>query len=132
MRPRLLLVVPILCAVLCAPGCGSKTPLEPINRSPVVQSLLVFPTTIGPGDSAIIVCTATDPDGDTVVYDWYSGGGLRTSYGFPAFNRYDNTLVVRPGSNITAPLDTAWVYCEVRDGKGGGASAGTVSIIIQQ
>ncbi len=115
-------------------GCGAKTPLEPVNRSPVVQSLQAFPTTLALGDSAVVVCIATDVDGDTLDFEWSSDcrltkKGQISNYYF--FTRA-NTLVVYPGACNRAPLDTAWVSCAVHDRQGGGAYPGTVRIIVQQ
>ena len=123
-------------ALLSVAGCGAKTPLAPANSSPVVQSLMAFPTTIGPGDSAVVVCTATDADGDTVVFDWSSDcrlirKGQRSSGGPTDYNR-GNVMVVYAGTCASAPLDTGWISCSARDGRGGGAYAGTVLIIISQ
>jgi len=83
-----------------------------------------------------VLCNATDPDGDTVVYDWSSdcrmvkkgAGSGEVGYN----NRSDPGLVVYPGACVRAPIDTGWVTCEVRDGKGGGAYAGTVYIVVRQ
>jgi hypothetical protein len=123
---------------VCAAACDNYTPLKVIaNRSPAVQSLVAFPTTIRPGDSAVVVCGATDPDGDTLVYDWSSdcrmvrkGAGQYddgTSY-----DRRDRSLVVYAGACNRAPEDTGWVRCEVRDHRGGGAYAGVVRIVVRQ
>jgi hypothetical protein len=133
-RIRLLTQVLGLCVMACLASCGLKTPLEPVNRSPAVQSLLAFPTSIPVGDSAVVVCQATDPDGDPVVFDWTSDCRLikqGASGQFTAYNR-GNTLVVYAGACASAPLDTGWVSCHVRDGKGGGANAGTIRIVIRQ
>ena len=125
----------ILVAMLCLSGCGAETPLAPANHSPVVLSLIAFPTTIGPGDSAIVVCTATDADGDTVVFDWYSDCRLIKQWQ----GQHDgimygagNTMVVHAGTCVDVPVDTGWISCSVRDGWGGGAYAGTMYIIISQ
>jgi hypothetical protein len=118
----------------CLPGCGAKTPLQPRNRSPVVQSLIAFPATIGPGDSAVVVCQATDPDGDPVVFDWTSDCRLikqGATGQFTAYNR-GNVLVVYAGACAYVPVDTGWVSCHARDGRGGGADAGIVRIVIRQ
>jgi len=123
-----------LSILVCLPSCGVKTPLEPVNRSPVVESLIAFPTNITLGDSAVVVCHATDPDGDSVVFDWSSDCRLimQGGSGQATANNRGNTLVVYAGACAAAPLDTGWVSCEVRDGKGGGAYAGTVRIAIHQ
>jgi len=125
----------IVGACLSAAGCGTEIPLQPVNHSPVALSLSAFPTTIGPGDSAIVICTATDADGDTIVFDWSSDcrlikqGQYRDQ--FTLYNQR-NTLVVYAGSCAKSPLDTGWVSCSAYDGRGGGDRAGTVRIFIQQ
>ena len=136
MLPGSRLLSPLLglCVLTCMTSCGEKTPLQPVNRSPVVQSLIAFPAALSPGDSAVVVCQATDPDGERVVFDWTSDCRLikqGASGEFTAFNR-GNTLVVYAGACARAPLDTGWVSCEVRDGRGGGGYAGTVRIVIHQ
>lgn len=116
-------------------ACDTARPVRPANRSPIVQSLTVFPSTIAPGDSAIVVCYATDPDGDTVVYDWTSDCRL-VKKGDPDdltyYNAYDRSLVVYAGQCVDVPVDTGWVSCHVRDGRGGGADAGHVLVIVRQ
>ncbi len=120
--------------VLVFAGCGVKTPLQPVNRSPVVQSLVAFPSVLAPGDSAVIVCSATDPDGEPIVFDWRTDCRLllKDSNGGSAYNRSSNSIVVYVGTCGLTPLDTGWVNCEVRDGRGGGADAGTIRIAIQR
>jgi hypothetical protein len=134
-RSRWRLPALILGATLCTSGCGAETPFEPVNVSPVVQSLLAFPSSIGVGDSAVVVCAATDADGDTLVFDWTSDCRLTKQGQFPdqltTYNR-GNAMVVYPGTCISAPAETGWVSCYARDGRGGGASGGTVRIIIRQ
>lgn len=129
------LLTPLLATcVVTLSSCGVKAPLQPVNRSPVVQSLVAFPTSIAPGDSAVVICVATDPDGDSLVFDWTSDCRLIKPVlpgEFTAFNR-GNTFVVYGGPCARAPLDTGWVSCEARDGRGGYAYAGIVQIVIQQ
>lgn len=133
-RSRRLTRVLALCALAYLCSCGVKTPLEPVNRSPVVQSLFAFPTSISPGDSAVVVCQATDSNGDSLQFDWSSDCRLvmQGARGLPFANGRGNTLVVYAGACASAPLDTGWVTCDVRDGRGGGAYAGTVYIVIRQ
>jgi hypothetical protein len=100
-----------------------------------VLSLTAFPTTIGPGDSAIVVCLATDPEGDTLVYDWTSDCRLIKKGGpgeLTLYNSDDHALIVYPGACNSAPVDTGWVACEVRDRRGGGTYAGFVHVIVRQ
>lgn len=133
-RPWLHTAVLGLCGFTCLSGCGAKTPLQPVNLSPVVQFLVAFPTTLSPGDSAVVVCGARDPDGDPVVFDWSSDCRLVKQTDSTDITTYGrgNTLVVHAGTCARAPLDTGWVSCFVRDQKGGGAYAGTIHIVIRQ
>jgi hypothetical protein len=56
-------------------GCNDNpVEVKSENRSPIIFSLIVFPDIIGPTDSAIVICNAIDPDGDTLVYDWITDG----------------------------------------------------------
>lgn len=135
-RPRalsfkLLVVVGVWVLALLA-GCGSELPLVPANRRPQVQSLIAFPASFAHGDSAVIVCNATDPDGDELWYDWTSDCRLvkkGASSSGSAYTR-SNTLVVYAGACAVAPLDTGWVSCTVSDQRGGGRFAGIVKIVI--
>ena len=124
-----------LALAACVAACDPTTPLEPVNRSPVVQSLVAFPTTIGPGDSAIVVCGATDSDGDTLVYDWSSDCRMLkkgdTWGDFTIFGR-GRSMVVYAGACNRAPVDTGWVTCDVRDQRGGYAYAGHALIVVRQ
>lgn len=118
-----------------AAACDTARSVRPLNVSPVVLSLVAFPTTIGPGDSAIVVCSATDADGDTVVFDWDSDCRLvkmGRPGGGPLYNSHSGALVVYAGACARAPADTGWVRCFVRDGRGGGAYAGLVTVTVKQ
>lgn len=123
----------VSCGLLGLSSCGEDLPLAPVNRDPAVQSLVAFPESLSPGDSAVVVCRATDPDGDRVVFDWFAHGQLVLT-GFDgtfAYSRGD-TMVVYAEKGAAAPVDTGWVSCHVRDLRGGGADAGRVQIIIRQ
>jgi hypothetical protein len=141
-RPRLAMsasavVVLVGSWVLGAGGCDSAAPLRPVNRDPIAHSLVAFPTTIAMGDSSIVVCIATDPDGDTLVYDWSSDcrmvkKGAILPGDLTLFNQRAPSLVVYPGACNRTPLDSGWVRCEVRDLRGVLADAGLVRIIVRQ
>jgi hypothetical protein len=98
------------------------------NRSPIIILLTVFPEVVKPSDSLIVVCNATDPDCNTLVYDWYTTGIVRIK-GLPSwdccsiYNTFDNSQIFyAPDSlHISTPQDTFWVQCATRDGKGGQA-----------
>jgi hypothetical protein len=99
------------------------------NRNPVMFSLTVFPDFIGPSDSAIVICNAMDPDGDTLVYDWITDARLKIKGARPGdfrlYHTYDNSRIFYPTDLAT---DTVWVQCITRDVKGG--SAGKLIIFI--
>jgi hypothetical protein len=70
----------------------------------------------------IVVCDATDPDGDTLVFDWNTdsrltikGVALGQTY---RYNTFSSSQVFYYSFQID-PLDTAWVQCAARDRKGG-------------
>ena len=88
----------------------------------MIHGLVAFPDTIGPSDSTIVVCTASDADGDTLVYDWETDARLNIQ---GTRNRYLNAQLSSQhtfyNANLPNPInDSAWVYCLVRDRRGGG------------
>ena len=113
-------------AVLLLPatsGCGSDDPVRPVNREPVITQAIIFPASIGATDSAIVVLTATDPDGDPLVYDWITDSRLRVrnSRDFDPnhlFNTTENSQVVVYGAS-GSPGETGWIQCFARDRRGG-------------
>ncbi len=46
-----------------------------INQSPVIESLIAEPSVVTRDENAIIECVASDPDGDTLVYEWSAARG---------------------------------------------------------
>jgi len=100
---------------------------KPENRSPVIFSLTVFPEVVNPNDSLVVICNAIDPDGDTLVYDWYTVGVVKIK-GLPLwdccalYNSYENSQIfyAPDGMYVSAPQDTFRIQCTARDGKGGG------------
>ena len=127
--------VAAIAVMLAGASCDPAIPLVPTNHDPVATGLTVFPTTLGVGDSAIVVCNATDVDGDTLMYDWSSDCRmLKTGHvtGDLTISTFDHALVVHAGPCNRAPTDTGWVRCFVRDLRGGGADAGLVRIVVRQ
>ncbi|MFA5055789.1 MAG: DNRLRE domain-containing protein [Dehalococcoidia bacterium] len=50
------------------------------NQAPTITSLTANPSSVTTGHSSTITCVASDPDGDTLDYDWeYTGGELQGS-----------------------------------------------------
>src|SRR5262249_54480694 len=94
--PRLVLA-PALVAVSLLPlvGCAKHSPSDPalpVNRSPVLDSLVAYPDTIGPSDSTTVVCFAREPDGDTLFFDWQTDARLNIK-GTPTWNKYFNNQI---------------------------------------
>lgn len=117
--------VVLLVFVLGAGACH-KFVTEPVTRRPVITSVVAFPTVLGPGDSTMITVFATDPDGDSLVYDWEPYNGLTYKGQQPSqgaiYNTHSPSMVFYGPTTWPYAVDTAYVWCEVRDRKGGGTS----------
>lgn len=98
----------------------------PPNNPPAMDSLIASPSTLGAGESTMVRAYATDPDGDRLVYDWFTDSRLKINGALP----WDNSLFNTDSSwrgvhNADLPNrinDTAWVRVRARDGKGGETS----------
>jgi hypothetical protein len=101
-------------------ACGANNPARPVNHNPITSSVVLFPEAIGPSDSAVVVCTATDPDGDSLLYDWIADRRLRIKDapdGAFLFNSRSPSQIFY--YNDSAPIDTAWIKCFTRDRRSG-------------
>jgi hypothetical protein len=121
--PSELFLVAFLFAVV---GC-QKYVTQPIYRRPVISSVVAFPTVLGPGDSTIITVFATDPDGDSLVYDWDAYNGLIIKDARPGsptslYNTRSPARVFYRSTTWPHLTDTAFVWCSARDQRGGSAS----------
>ncbi|MCC6650343.1 MAG: hypothetical protein IT348_04250 [Candidatus Eisenbacteria bacterium] len=116
----LLFVVSLI--VLGAGSCRSYV-TRSIYRSPVISEVLAFPTTLGAAESTMITVFATDPDGDSLVYDWSAYNGL-VMKGHPGqhdvYGTRSSSMVFY--SPVSWSYDTAFVWCGVRDERGGSDS----------
>lgn len=109
-------------AMTLSAGACAQDPVGPVNHHPVINSVTVFPTQIGPSDSALVIVAASDPDLDSLVYDWETDSRLRIKDAYPGDNFLYNTS--EPSRIFyygpTAPGKvSAWVKCYVRDRRGG-------------
>ena len=129
-RPWLLALALSACGI----GCDDDDPTRPPeNRDPVIVSLTAFPVAIGPGDSTVVFCHATDPDDDALVYDWVTDSRLVIK-GYPpstheVFGSPIPFHVFYHGPVLS--FDSAWVECTTRDRKGGN-SVRMVTILVNQ
>jgi hypothetical protein len=119
-------------AAVVAIGACTEYPTRPANRRPTISSITVFPQTLGPGDSTIVTVTASDPDGDTLLYDWFTDGRLILKNGSePYLYHTTSNSQVFYRSTTTPYADTAWIACSAHDGKGGGSLDWTVRIVLR-
>ena len=114
----------LLVCVFGAAACRQYT-TNPIYRRPVISSVVAFPTLLGPGDSTLITIFATDPDGDSLVYDWHPYNGLvikgsTRDWNNFRFNTYSPSMVFYRSPTWPHTNDTAFVWCSVSDRRGGG------------
>ncbi|MDP3148977.1 MAG: hypothetical protein Q8N83_07590 [Ignavibacteria bacterium] len=118
MKQLILLVYMLLTIIGCEDNPTDAKKSE--NHSPTIFSLIVFPDIVGPQDSAIVICNAFDPDGDTLVYDWITDARLRIKGANPPsdsrlFNTFEDSRIFYPTQRA---IDTVWVQCFARDRKG--------------
>ncbi len=80
---------------------------ESINHVPVITKITTTPGVINLGGTTEIICTANDPDGDTLSYNWTASYGTLSS----------NDSI----ANWIAPEIEGYYYiiCEISDGHGG-------------
>ncbi len=108
MRPRLLIVPLIVISIAVLAGCEGS-PLRPDNTAPVVSSLAVgINDQVYTGDLCPVICSATDPDGDRLTFEWTAGSGYVQGSGSEA--TYTPTSCCLGGNPV---------YVIVRDGRGG-------------
>jgi hypothetical protein len=79
----------------------------PPNQEPTISGLVPASTSVAPGGSTVITCTATDADGDTLTYSWQASGGLIS--GSSSSETWQ----------APATEGTYSIQCDVEDGRGG-------------
>ncbi len=94
-----------------AEAVSDSCTIQVVNTPPVITSITPSATSVAPGGSCAIGCVASDPDGDTIAYEWVTTGGDIEGEG--------NAVT------WTAPLaeGTYSIDVTVSDGKGGTAGA---------
>jgi hypothetical protein len=105
-KKRCLVIMVIMAAavLLLAPSCATST-----NHKPIITSLEAEAEWTVPLGSLQLTCTASDPDGDELIYNWSASGG--------EINGEGNTVI------WTAPNSEGSynVTVTVTDGRGGEA-----------
>ncbi|MFZ0391317.1 MAG: LamG-like jellyroll fold domain-containing protein, partial [Calditrichia bacterium] len=92
--------------------------VESINHAPVITDLQALPRKIDLGAQSQLICTAADPDGDSLQYIWSASDGVLSGS--------DSSVI------WTAPLTAGnyFVHCRVSDGRGGEAQD-SISIVVR-
>lgn len=89
-------LVPILLIMSCEQ-------VSPVNGTPEILDMTVWPDTIPPESYALITCEALDPDGDYLGYAWYAGDGQ-------LIGRRDT--IIFKSHHLQGPVT---IYCTVGD-----------------
>ena len=87
------------------------------NQAPEISSLLAVPIGVSPGGFSTITCVASDPEDDTLTYDWTATGGTISGIG---------SVIgwIAPGVSGTYSI-----YVSVSDGEGGTANESVLIIV---
>jgi Bacterial Ig domain len=101
-RNMLLIISAVIVAAVAVPLIilNAASP----NNQPVIASLEAEPERVLPSGSSQITCSATDPDGDALAYEWTASGGDISGAGEivtwtapQEFGTYNVTVVVDDG-----------------------------------
>jgi len=116
-------------------GCNEET-TAPVNNDPIITSIVAFPSSVNLADSFAVVCSAYEPDDDSLYYDWFCTSGARISGAEPStpsflYHTRENIRILYAPDSIISQIDSIRVSCDVRDGKGGGHSADIFVRIIE-
>ena len=93
------MLITVAAVLLTASSCTTS-----VNRRPTIASLEAEAEWTAPSGSIQVTCSASDPDGDTLTYDWMATGGEISGTGAAAIwtapkeaGMYDITVVVDDG-----------------------------------
>jgi len=110
-------IIAIVAVVVVLFVVDSGTP----NQAPTISSLVPASTSVPPGGGTNVICTATDPDGDTLTYYWQASGG-----DIPSGSSGSSVTWTAP-----ATPDTYSIQVTVEDGRGGSATR-DVSVTVEE
>lgn len=96
---------------------GSSTPAPSANRSPSVSATCSPSCTVQTGQSTTLVATGSDPDGDSLSYQWTAAQGS-----------FNNAGIASPVWTAPAQTGTITATVTVQDGRGG---RGTATVTLQ-
>lgn len=98
-KRRLAIMVVVAVLLFLAPSCTT-----PANRGPTITGLAAESAWTAPLGSLRVTCTASDPDGDALSYEWLASGGSVSGTGAVVdwiapeqVGAYDITVVVTDG-----------------------------------
>jgi hypothetical protein len=63
-----------LLSLLLVSACGDKT-TAPVNHAPTITSVMVTPSQVAAGGTAMVTVAANDADGDQLTYSYQPSGG---------------------------------------------------------
>lgn len=81
--------------------------VEFINYPPVIEKIIAHPRKIHIGSNSNIYCISLDPDGDSLIYNWFAAFGTITG---------NDTSIIWTAPNNPGNYS---VVCSVNDGRGG-------------
>ena len=98
-------------------GAASSTTVVAVNNPPLITSMLPDPDLVSPLAISSLTCSATDPDGDPMTFDWTATSGTITG--------------TAGAADWTAPdaTGTYSITCTVSDDQGGSAQASRQIIV---
>jgi|GEM_PF-2269770 len=113
MRTLFSIVIGIICTSFLL-GCGGGGGDSGANDPPSITQLTAIPQTVAVNGFSTVTCSASDPDGDQLAYNWSATAGLITGSG--------------ASINWQAPgtIGNQTIYCTVSDG----ALAANANIIV--
>lgn len=119
---RLVLTGLLLCSIFVASGCDSSG-TDDGNQPPVIEEILVNPSTVEPSGDAELTAVATDPEGEELSYFWSSEGG-EIETGLSAYSTTTNP------ARWNAPEETGEyeVKCTVSDSESTVSKTVTVEV----
>lgn len=93
------------------PTKGDQDENQPTNKLPIVDTIVINPQIVRPGETATIIVVASDPDGDVLAYYWTTQQGT-----VPPGSTGPQVIYTAP-TNPNGGMDTITVT--VQDGQGG-------------